>query len=46
MLSGQVKPGLKAGTIESKSKKGSNTASIPLVDTFKMLSELAYKVLE
>ncbi|WP_420025412.1 hypothetical protein [Borreliella valaisiana] len=46
VLSGQVKPGLKANTIESKSKKGSNTASIPLVDTFRMLSELTYKVLK
>lgn len=46
VLSGQVTPGLKASTIESKSKKGSNTASVPLVDTSKMLSELTYKVIE
>ncbi|WP_418885656.1 hypothetical protein [Borreliella tanukii] len=46
VLSGQVAPGLKASTIERKSKKGGNTASIPLVDTSKMLSELTYKVLE
>ncbi|WP_420025525.1 hypothetical protein QIA34_06075 (plasmid) [Borreliella yangtzensis] len=46
VLSGQVTPGLKISTIQSKSKKGSNTASIPLVDTSKMLSELTYKVIE
>ncbi len=46
VLSGQVVPRLKASTIKSKLKKGSGTASIPLVDTSKMLSELAYKVLE
>ncbi|WP_418909548.1 hypothetical protein QIA41_05955 (plasmid) [Borreliella sinica] len=45
VLSGQVTPGLKASTIERKSKKGSSTASIPLVDTSKMLSELTYKVI-
>ncbi|XPC97862.1 hypothetical protein QIA20_05090 (plasmid) [Borreliella japonica] len=46
VLSGQVTPGLKESTIKSKLRKGSNTASIPLVDTSKMLSELTYKVLE
>ncbi len=46
VLSGQVVPRLKASTIKSKLKKGSSTASIPLVDTSKMLSELTYKVLE
>ncbi|XPC97903.1 hypothetical protein QIA20_07185 (plasmid) [Borreliella japonica] len=46
VLSGQVTPGLKDSTIKSKLRKGSNTASIPLVDTSKMLSELTYKVLE
>ncbi|WP_418909439.1 hypothetical protein QIA41_05325 (plasmid) [Borreliella sinica] len=46
VLSGQVTPGLKASTIERKSKKGSSTASIPLVDTSKMLSELTYVVIE
>ncbi len=46
VLSGQVVPSLKASTIKSKLKKGSSTASIPLVDTSKMLSELTYKVLE
>ncbi|WP_418905054.1 hypothetical protein [Borreliella lusitaniae] len=44
VLSGQIVPGLKNGTIKSKLKKGSRTASIPLVDTSKMLSELTYKV--
>ncbi|WP_418905762.1 hypothetical protein [Borreliella japonica] len=46
VLSGQVTPGLKDSTIKSKLRKGSSTASIPLVDTSKMLSELTYKVLE
>lgn len=46
VLSGQVVPSLKASTIKSKFKKGSSTASIPLVDTSKMLSELTYKVIE
>ncbi|WP_418905657.1 hypothetical protein [Borreliella japonica] len=46
VLSGQVTPGLKDSTIKSKLRKGSNTASISLVDTSKMLSELTYKVLE
>ncbi|MCD2332751.1 hypothetical protein [Borreliella americana] len=45
VLSGQVKPDLKANTIKSKLKKGSSTTSIPLVDTSKMLSELTYKVI-
>ncbi|WP_418456619.1 hypothetical protein [Borreliella lusitaniae] len=44
VLSGQIVPGLKNSTIKSKLKKGSRTASIPLVDTSKMLSELTYKV--
>ncbi|WP_418909594.1 hypothetical protein QIA23_05140 (plasmid) [Borreliella lanei] len=44
LLSAQVTPALKANTIKSKLKKGSKTASIPLVDTSKMLSELTYKV--
>ncbi|MCD2332820.1 hypothetical protein [Borreliella americana] len=44
VLSGQVRPDLKANTIKSKLRKGSSTASIPLVDTSKMLSELTYKV--
>ncbi|WP_418905235.1 hypothetical protein QIA19_05285 (plasmid) [Borreliella finlandensis] len=44
LLSAQVTPVLKANTITSKLKKGSNTASIPLVDTSKMLSEITYKV--
>ncbi len=46
VLSGQITPSLKASTIKSKFKKGSSTASIPLVDTSKMLSELTYKVIE
>ncbi|EEH00321.1 conserved hypothetical protein, partial (plasmid) [Borreliella finlandensis] len=46
VLSGQVVPGLKDSTIKSKLKKGSGTASTPLVDTSKMLSELTYKVLK
>ncbi|WP_417861684.1 hypothetical protein [Borreliella andersonii] len=45
VLSGQVKPDLKDSTIQQKLKKGSSTASIPLVDTSKMLSELTYKVI-
>ncbi|XOU12950.1 hypothetical protein QIA01_05270 (plasmid) [Borreliella americana] len=45
VLSGQVKPDLKYSTIQKKFKKGSSTASIPLVDTSKMLSELTYKVI-
>ncbi|ACM10160.1 conserved hypothetical protein (plasmid) [Borreliella burgdorferi 29805] len=45
VLSGQVKPDLKYSTIQKKLKKGSSTASIPLVDTSKMLSELTYKVI-
>ncbi|ACN93579.1 conserved hypothetical protein (plasmid) [Borreliella finlandensis] len=45
LLSSQVAPVLNANTIKSKLKKGSNTASIPLVDTAKMLSELTYKVI-
>ncbi|WP_417861779.1 hypothetical protein QIA00_05455 (plasmid) [Borreliella americana] len=45
VLSSQVVPGLKDNTIKRKLKKGSSTASIPLVDTYKMLSELTYKVI-
>ncbi|AEL70095.1 conserved hypothetical protein (plasmid) [Borreliella afzelii PKo] len=46
LLGGQVVSGLKDSTIKSKLRKGSSTASIPLVDTSKILSELTYKVLE
>ncbi|WP_418457494.1 hypothetical protein [Borreliella andersonii] len=44
LLLAQVTPVLNANTIKSKLKKGSNTASIPLVDTSKMLSKIDYKV--
>ncbi|MCD2321079.1 hypothetical protein [Borreliella burgdorferi] len=44
LLSAQVTPALKANTIKSKFKRGSNTVAIPLVDTAKMLSEITYKV--
>lgn len=45
VLSGQVTPALNINTIKSKIKRGSKTASTPLVDTSKMLSELTYKVI-
>uniref|UniRef100_UPI003B222F26 hypothetical protein n=1 Tax=Borreliella californiensis TaxID=373543 RepID=UPI003B222F26 len=45
VLSGQVTPALNINTIKSKFKRGSKTASTPLVDTSKMLSELTYKVI-
>ncbi|WP_418455639.1 hypothetical protein QIA17_06490 (plasmid) [Borreliella californiensis] len=45
VLSGQVTPALNINTIKSKIKRGSKTASTPLVNTSKMLSELTYKVI-